>query len=39
MAQYEEPLPWGKSSTTEVVLQGLVNDGLGPPNTDPSRLV
>jgi hypothetical protein len=39
MAQYEEPLPWGKSSATEVVLQGLVNDGLLPPNTDLSRPV
>ena len=39
MAQYEEPLPWGKSSATEAVLKGLVNDGLLPPNSDPSRPV
>ena len=36
MVQYEEPLPWGKSSATEAVLKGLVDDGLLPPNTDPS---
>jgi hypothetical protein len=37
MMQYEEPLPWGRSSTTEAVLKGLVNDGLLPLNTNPSR--
>jgi len=36
MAQYEEPLLWGKSSATEAVLQGLVDEGFLPPNTDPS---
>ena len=39
MAQYEEPLPWGKSSATEAILKGLVDDGLLPPNTGPSRPV
>ena len=39
MVQYEEPLPWVKSSATEAVLKGLVGDGLLPPNTDPSRPV
>ena len=39
MVQYEEPLPWGRSSATEAVLKGLVSDGLLPPNSDPSRPV
>jgi len=39
MVQYEEPLPWGKSSATEAVLKGLVSDGLLPPNSDPLRPV
>ena len=39
MTQYGEPLPWGKSSATEAVLRGLVDEGLLPPNTNPSRPV
>ena len=39
MVLYEEPLPWGKFSPTEAVLQALVDEGLLPPNTDPSRPV
>ena len=36
MAQIEEPLPWGRSSATEVVLEGLVAERLLPLNTNPS---
>ena len=39
MAQIEELLLWGRSSATEAVLEGLVSDGLLPPNSDPSRPV
>ena len=36
MAQIEEPLPWGRSSATEAVLEGLVAERLLPLNTNPS---
>jgi len=39
MVRYEELLPWGRSSTTEAVLEGLVGDGLLQPNTVSSRPV
>ena len=39
MVQIEEPLPWGRSSTTEAVLEGLVAERLLPLNTNPSRPV
>ena len=39
MAQIEEPLPWGRSSATEAVLEGLVAERLMPLNTNPSRPV
>ena len=34
MAQFAEPAPWGKSTTTAAVLEALVNEELLPPNTD-----
>ena len=39
MAQIEEPLPWGRSSAIEAVLEGLVAERLLLLNTNPSRLV
>jgi len=39
MAQIEEPLPWGRSSATEAVLEGLVAERHLPLNTNPSRPV
>ena len=39
MAQIEEPLPWGRSSATEAVLEGLVTERLLPLNTNPMRPV
>ena len=39
MAWYEEPAPWVKSIATTVALEALVDEGLLPPNTEPSRPV
>ena len=39
MAQIEEPLPWGRSSAIETVLEGLVAERLLPLNTNPARPV
>ena len=39
MVQIEEPLQWGRSTTTAAVLEQLVADRLLPLNTNPSRPV
>ena len=37
MAGVQEPLPWGKSTATEAVLEQLVADRLLPMNTSSER--
>ena len=39
MAQYTDPMSWGKSTADEASFTSLVANGLLPPNTDPSRPV
>jgi len=39
MAQYADPVSWGKSTADEAFLESLVAAGLLAPNTDSTRPV